>query len=329
MGLLMTIYAARVWGLTFVFFLCSFCSKQPLWAGEDESKELDFSPNGHRVKVVYGGIVLAEYVQDDPAVSHPYWHTFRTLSGIQVTRNHPPVASQDRDDHSGLHTGAWLAFGDVSGHDFWRLKAKVVSKEYELITGGAKSGVSMETNNDWLTTDESRVLMKERTSYEVTLVDGGYLLTWDSKFRALESDVIFGDQEEMGLGIRAATPLAVDSNRGGRILDSEGRRNGSEVWGKVAAWCDYSGPIEGRWVGITVLVDSEQGRPARSHARDYGFLAMNPFSTKAFTGGEPTPFTLKMGETVPLRYGLYIHEHVKEEDFSVAPVEKLFLHTAK
>ena len=205
----------------------------------------------------------------------------------------------------------------------------MVSKEYELIAGGAKSGVSMKTNSDWLTTDESRVLMKERTSYEVTLVDGGYLLTWDCKFRAQESDVIFGDQEEMGLGIRVATPLAVDSNRGGRILDSEGRRNGSEVWGKVAAWCDYSGSIDGRWVGITVLVDSESGRPARSHARDYGFLAMNPFSTKAFTGGEATPFTLKMGEAVALRYGLYIHEHVKEEDFSVAPVEKLFVHQAK
>ena len=44
-------------------------------------------------------------------------------TGVQVTRNHPPVKDVDAVDHDTMHPGIWLGFGDISGQDFWRNKA--------------------------------------------------------------------------------------------------------------------------------------------------------------------------------------------------------------
>jgi hypothetical protein len=126
------------------------------------------------------------------------------------------------------------------------------------------------------------------------------------------------------LGIRLATPLAVDRKAGGRILDSVGRRNGGEVWGKTAEWCDYSGPLEGQWVGMTVLTGPENFRPCWSHARDYGFLTMNPFGRNAFTKQGPSRVVVKPGEVLKLRFGVAVHSSKKEGDFNPDDVYREF-----
>ena len=54
-----------------------------------------------------------------------------------------------------------------------------------------------------------------------------YLLEWTSVFRSANGDFTFGDQQEMGLGVRLATPLAVV--KGGEITDSQGRKNGKQI----------------------------------------------------------------------------------------------------
>ena len=41
---------------------------------------------------------------------------------MQVTRHHPPIEGQDRVDHGTFHPGIWMAFGDISGSDYWRLE---------------------------------------------------------------------------------------------------------------------------------------------------------------------------------------------------------------
>ena len=55
-----------------------------------------------------------------------------------------------------------------------------------------------------------------------------------------------------------------------------------------------------------------------SHARDYGFLALNPFGRQAFTKQEPSRVVVKPGESLKLRYGVLVHASDKETDYDAA-----------
>ena len=55
-------------------------------------------------------------------------------------------------------------------------------------------------------------------------------------------------KEEL-LSVRVATPLNVESEKGGQIVNSRGGKSASKkdeknVWGKRAEWCDYSGKLD-------------------------------------------------------------------------------------
>lgn len=314
----------RRFGIGIRLWLCWICVCCTFASSMGSGGEFEFHSKEDCVDVLWNGKVVAEYCFADENVSHPYWRKLLTLSGELLTRNHPPVAGIDADDHVGIHTGAWLSFGDVSGHDFWRLKAKVEQTNLKILPSKATGQAEFEVTNQWRSAGGRSLVLQEKTVFKFRAVGNGYLIDWDTELTSMDADVVFGEQEEMGLGIRMAASIAVDKNLGGRLLDSEGRRNGKAIWGKSADWCDYAGIIHGKWCGITVLVDADAGRACRCHARDYGFLALNPFSTKVFTGGEATPFRLAKGESVRLRFGLYIHESPEEASFSVVPAKSSF-----
>lgn len=280
-----------------------------------------------------GDVEVARYVFRDAQVPRPYFVDVKTPSGIPVTRRHPPDKARDATDHVGLHTGIWLSFGDLSGCDYWRLKARTEQVRFVEEPQGTKGRGSFAVVNRYLTPDGQGTVTEETCRYVVRTVPQGYLLEIASEFRPGDRELVFGDQEEMGLGIRVATPLNVDRQQGGRILDSAGRRNGAEVWGQTAEWCDYAGPLAGpqgqRWVGLTVLAGPENFRACWSHARDYGFLAMNPFGRKAFTQQEASRVVVKPGETLKLRYGIVVHETATEAEYNAGPIYRDFALMAK
>ena len=76
-----------------------------------------------------GGRPFADYVYGDKVITRPFFAHVKTPAGVQVTRNHPPDPDKDLTDHATFHPGLWMSFGDVSGNDSWRLKAKV---EHEM-----------------------------------------------------------------------------------------------------------------------------------------------------------------------------------------------------
>lgn len=167
----------------------------------------------------------------------------------------------------------------------------------------------------------------------VRAVPHGYLIEIASKFRPCHSALVFGDQEGMGLGVRVATALNLDRKLRGRILDSAGRRNVAEVWGKTADWCDSAGPLQGpngvRWVGLAVLSGPENFRPSWCHARDYELLVLNPLGRKAFTQQEASPIVVKPGETLKLRFGVAVHETATEIEYDRAPIDREFSNMGK
>ncbi|MDQ1256881.1 MAG: hypothetical protein QG656_1481, partial [Candidatus Hydrogenedentes bacterium] len=79
------------------------------------------------IEIRIGSQVVAVYVYEDPALPRPYFKALTTLDGQTVTRPYPPdpVVNKGNDDHATFHPGAWLAFGDIGGNDYWRNKTKV------------------------------------------------------------------------------------------------------------------------------------------------------------------------------------------------------------
>jgi hypothetical protein len=48
-------------------------------------------------------------------------------------------------------------------------------------------------------------------------------------------------------------------------------------------------------------------RPSWFHARDYGLLEANQFGRKAFGKGPVSKVTVKPGEEMRIRYGVFVH----------------------
>jgi len=121
--------------------------------------------------------------------------------------------------------------------------------------------------------------------------------------------VLFGDTKEGGtLSVRVAESLEVQET--GTLVNSYGGVTEREVWGKRAQWCDYSGLLEGRVVGLAVFDHPSNFRhPVWWHARNYGLMTANLFGLSYFTGDKSQrgDFTLKKGETLALRYRVYVH----------------------
>ncbi len=285
-------------------------SRQPvaagtLWAAETAPPSIGFQQRPGELVITVAGQPLASYVYQDAQhkIPRPYFAHVKAPGGVQVTRHHPPVAGQDRMDHEALHPGIWLAFGDLDGTDFWRNKAQIAHVRFiKPPQGGAGRGSFVE-EKEYRRADQS-VICTETFHCRVHALKDGFLLIWDSAFRSADA-FYFGDQEEMGLGVRVATPLS--EIEGGRLSDSTGRRGASAIWSHSAAWCDYSGIKDGQWVGMTLMCHPENFRESWMHARNYGFVAANPFGRAAMQKGPPSRVVVQPGETLRLRYAVWIH----------------------
>ena len=282
--------------------LCS--SAESRWSVEDSS--------GAR-RVSWAGKLVARYVYNDPTITRPYFADLCSPAGVQVTRNHPPVAGSDRMDHPEFHPGVWLAFGDLSGADNWRLKAKVVHESFTSEPMAESDGTyKFMAQNHYDDADGNPVCKSEaRHTLEVTPL--GLLVSYDESFSS-DKEFTFGDQEEMGFGVRLATALRVEKAGpdpappgAGEMIADGGRRGSAEIWGQAAKWLDYRGQLDGEPAGIAIFCHPDNFRPSRMHARDYGFVCANPFATAAFKAGEPSRTVVRPGETLRLRYAVLCH----------------------
>jgi hypothetical protein len=258
-----------------------------------------FEQRESRLLIKVNGSDFATYVSNDPIVKRPYFSHIHSPKGFQVTRTFPPVEGRDATDHATMHAGLWLAFGDISGADFWRNKGIVRHAGFVEGPVADPQGGRFAVRNLYVSNDKS--VCEEVCRIRLRVTPHGNLIVWESEFSGAE-DFTFGDEEEMGLGVRMATDLTV--THGGVITSSDGRKNEKEVWGRQADWCDYSG----KGVGIILMPDPRNFRRSWFHARDYGLLVANPFGRNAFTKGEPSRVVVKRGETLTLRFGVLVHD---------------------
>lgn len=142
----------------------------------------------------------------------------------------------------------------------------------------------------------------------------GTLLMWSTTLGREDGHLVFGPQHEMGLSFRIATPLAVKGGSGS-IMSSHGGKNEAGNWGRIGTWWNYSGMMNDRHVGILACAATNNPRPVWSHARNYGFLAMNPTGPPPESKDVPSiPFTIPQGEAFRLKFGVLFHASTEPLD---------------
>jgi hypothetical protein len=268
-----------------------------------------------------GGEPVASYVFADPVVGRPAIRDLAAPGVTVVTRPCPPRKGLDADDHATIHPGVWLCFSDLSGADPWRHKTAVrfagFDGEPAVVDGAARFTAKIEYLAAAADTPDAPVVCRERSTVSIQdrEIDGAAvrLLLWEAELTPGENQpLVFGDVEEMGLGLRLATPLS--PARGGRYLASHGGTNEKGIFGRAAAWVDAAGTIDGRRVGAAVIDLAGNPREPFFHARNYGLMLANAFGRKAYGAKDPPPpVTLEPGKSLRLRYAILLHGDMPDE----------------
>lgn len=266
-----------------------------------EPPQVSFVVAEGRLSIAIGDKPFGGYVWFDSQVTRPFFVHLHTPEGMQLTRTFPPPAEYELTDHATFHPGMWLAFGDLSGRDFWRNQVPVQPQGLIEDPQGGPGRGTFAVKNRYAEGDE--VLAEEVCRIDIRAIPAGTLLIWDSTFTAGPKGCSFGDQEEMGLGLRLSRVFSVQ--RGGTILNSEGRRDEAGAWGRQADWCAYYGQLNQSLQGVLLVPDPQNFRRSWFHVRDYGLLAANPFGEKSFgASAEPSKVELSPGQELRLRFGV-------------------------
>ena len=263
------------------------------------------------VEIEIGGEPFAVY-NYSKQLPKPFFHPVRGPGGTVLTR---PIERKG-DDHPH-HKGIWVAVDEVNGVDFWAEKGKIENVSVALDTDGA-AGI-LRTVNHWLD-PSGRPILKETTT--VTIYPNR-LMVFDIRFLpAGNESVTFDDTKEGLFGFRMVNSMR--EREGGHVKNADGLEGSAACWGKTSHWVDYYGTVQGKTFGVALFDHPGNFRPSRYHVRNYGLFSISPFGEKAYARNDPSPVVLKPGETLRLRYGLYIHQGDTEQG-SVAAVYRQFV----
>jgi hypothetical protein len=294
---------------------------KPVHVASADGVQITTDEHGATIKV--NGKLFTRYLID--AGPKPYCWPVVGPTGAEVTRDHP-MREIDGEKHDHPHQRSWwFTHGNVNGIDFWAetdKSGRIIHRDFVAAESGSDVGV-LTTRNDWLGPNGKKVCEDVRT-LRVYNVEGARLVDFDITVKATEGPVTFGDTKEGMMGVRVATSMDVNSKQGGRIENSRGETgrvtdSGSVVndaWGKPAEWVDYTGPVEGETLGITIMNHPTSFRfPTYWHVRQYGLFAANPFGLHDFKGDATLDgsHTIPKGESITFRYRIYIHQGDAEQ----------------
>lgn len=258
----------------------------------------------------------------------PIFWPVNAPGGIGLTRSWPMVKDIPGESTDHIHQkSAWFCHGDVipegialkdrikgvEGVDFWSENKGhgliVCTKVEEPKTKNGHGQVV--TYNEWRTSDGQKIMDEKRV---IDFYDLGKarLIVLDIDLHASVCPITFGDTKEGAMGIRINDKIRADKVGKGKLQNADGKVGEKDCWGHFSAWSDYSGPLEGKEVGLAILADPKNPYPSAWHSRGYGLNAANPFGRDRAkfpaTLGKKDLVKLAKGEHLRLRYGLLAHE---------------------
>lgn len=291
-------------------------------APSSSKSSLDWTLENDRLVIRDAGQPAATYVFRDPDTLRPHFQNVHAPDGRLVTRRHPAQAP-DLVDHPTMHPGLWMAFGDINGQDFWRNKARIEHVRF-IDDPRLKDGrLHFATENRLVATDGG-VMGTQRSRFTVWREADAHWIVWEASLRAGGKALVFGAQEEMGLGVRLTGGL-IEKNGPGVVVNSTGDRGAKAAWGKVADWCEYSAVIDGRRIGAGIFPDPANPQRTWWHVRDYGLMLANSFGPLVLPPEAEGRVTVKPGDELRLRFGVRFFSQPASEPEDAAAAYRKFV----
>lgn len=283
------------------------CKEQPNKA----TVSIDDLTDEGRVNVLIGGKLFTSYNYGQQWV-RPFLYPVIGPMDAQVTRNWPIVegVKGEHKDHVH-HKSIWVAYGECNKVDNWsedKGHGWQRHRAFRTLSSGPVFG-QITAKNDWCAGSGKKQFEETRTMRFYALPGGDRLFDVDVTFRMSEGQVVFRDTKEGGLlSVRVASSM--DVRNGGKIENGYGGVNEGETWGKKAPWCDYSGLVGGKHVGIAVFDHMSNPRyPTEWHVRDYGLMTANCFAWNHYRPELKLrgDMAFRKGAVTTWRYRVYIH----------------------
>ena len=296
-----------------------------------QDKKLAVKASKEKIDFMAGDELITTYHLT--GFAKPIFWPIHAPGNVPLTRSWPMNKDIAGESTDHIHQkSAWFCHGDVipegieikqkirgvDGVDFWS-EAKGHGLMVVTHVGQPKidgNQATLATKNEWRT-PEGLVILEENR--DLTLIDYGKarLLILDIDLRAKASPITFGDTKEGALGIRINDKIRADAKGKGQLKNAEGKVGERECWGQLSDWCDYSGPIDGKTVGLAIFADLNNEYPTCWHSRGYGLMAANPFgrakSLFPAMKGKTDLVRLEKGDHLRMRYALLAHEGNTEE----------------
>lgn len=233
-----------------------------------------------------------------PSYPRPFFYPLIGPSGAPLTRmGHPGAPNHDH------HRSLWFAHAKVLGIDFWSdtTAARIRQKSWLHYQDGDAEAV-MAVQLGWYDGHDPRELLEQEVVAALRPgAEGEVFLELQATFRPRAEQLEFGKTNFGFLAVRMAKSLSV--HFGGGVLTGSGGATGEPaLFGKSAAWMDYSGPVpRGGLEGITYFDHpSNPGFPVHWHVREDGWMGAAPCLEKPLPTARKTP--------LQLRYLLHAHK---------------------
>jgi len=273
---------------------------------------------GDEASILRDGVEISRY-HFGKDLYRPFLYPLLGPSGRSLTRmGHP----RDPNGHSH-HNSLWISHHVVGNVGFWNdaksSEGRIIHQKVNRYEDTDEEAL-IEVQNTWVdgagrgkTLLEERRLMRFRPQ-----ANGQWFLVLDCSFSAPKQAVVLGKTNFGFVGARMAKTIGVKDG-GGMIRNSAGATNEAQVHEKAARWVDYSGPITASAnEGITLFDHpANPHHPTVFHVRDDGWMGA------AFNFAEP--WTIEPGQSLSLRYGLWIHVGVP----TAATIDQQFAEFAK
>ena len=263
-------------------------------ATSDDRVSIQTQPEGLVVKIDGEEFTVFHH---GPALPKPYFWPVRGAGGAILTR---PIDPNEKEHPH--HRGIWLSVDEVNDIKFWAERGKIATREVKSTSGNPATS---ELVNEWLAADGVATLL-ERTRISIY---PDRLIAYDTTVSTPPGRTVrFDDTKEGFFGIRIAQSMR--EKEGGMVVNSDGKQTTQECWGRPAKWVDYTGVVETRKYGVTLMDHPGNFRPSRYHVRDYGLFSMSPFGEGAYQNDPTKSQPVTLDEKTPalhFRYGLFVH----------------------